>query len=139
MNVINIFFDRVFIKFLAAGVVNTALGAAVMFTLYNVAGCGYWFSSAVAYIAGAALNFFLNKHFTFRVKEWRTRAVIYFALTIAASYLVAYGIAKPAVSWLMRDSASRLSGNISLFTGMCLYTVINYIGQRFVVFRRHDD
>ncbi|MDR1257513.1 MAG: GtrA family protein [Spirochaetaceae bacterium] len=139
MNVINIFFSRIFLKFLATGAINTALSAAVMFTLYNVAGCGYWFSSAAAYIAGAALNFFLNKYFTFKVKEWRARTVIYFALTVAVSYFIAYGAAKPAVSYFLRDSGSRLGGNISLFTGMCLYTVINYIGQRFAVFRKHDD
>ncbi|MDR0409136.1 MAG: GtrA family protein [Spirochaetaceae bacterium] len=139
MNVINVFFSRVFLKFLAAGLCNTALSAAIIFALYNIAGCGYWLSSAAAYIAGAALNFFLNKRFTFKVKEWRLRTALYFALTVVISYLAAYGIAKPAVSWLLRDSTSKLSGNISLFTGMCLYTVINYIGQRFMVFRRNDD
>jgi putative flippase GtrA len=64
MNVIKIFCNRV------AGAVKTALGAAIMFALYNVAGCGYWVSSAMSYIAGTVLSFFLNKHFMFRVTEW---------------------------------------------------------------------
>jgi putative flippase GtrA len=139
MNIIKIFFSRVFLKFLLAGVGNTALSAAIMFTLYNISGCGYWLSSAAAYIAGAVLNFFLNKYFTFKVKDRRARTPIFFALTIAVSYITAYSIAKPAVSYFLRDFNSKAAGNISLFTGMCLYTAINYIGQRFVVFRRHDD
>jgi putative flippase GtrA len=115
-----------------------------MFGLYNAAGCGYWFSSALAYIAGAVLNFFLNKYFTFRVREWKASAVILFVLNIAVSYFIAYGAARPAVSFLLNDYDSKLSGNISLITGMCIYTVLNYMGQRFVVFRRpdvkrHDD
>lgn len=139
MNIVSIFFSRTFLKFLAAGVINTLLSAALMFGLYNAAGCGYWFSSAIAYIAGAVLNFFLNKYFTFRVREWKARAVISFALTIAVSYLIAYGAARPAVSFLLNDYDSKLSGNISLITGMCIYTALNYIGQRFIVFRARDD
>lgn len=139
MNIIKIFFSPVFLKFLVAGISNTLLSAAIMFGLYNAAGCGYWFSSAAAYIAGAALNFFLNKYFTFNVKEWRARAVILFALNITASYFIAYGLARPAVSFLLNGRSSMLSGNISLITGMCLYTALNYIGQRFIVFRRSDD
>jgi putative flippase GtrA len=139
MNPVKMFFNCMFLKFLAVGVSNTALSAAIMFTLYNMAGCGYWLSSAAAYIAGAALNFFLNKYFTFKVKDRRKRTLIFFALTITISYLIAYSIAKPAVSYLLRDFNSKVTGNISLFSGMCLYTTINYIGQRFVVFRRYDD
>jgi putative flippase GtrA len=139
MNIVKIFFSRVFLKFLLAGAGNTVFGAVIMFTLYNTAGCGYWISSAAAYIAGAALNFFLNKYFTFKVKDRRARTIIFFALTITVSYIIAYSIAKPAVSYLLRDFNSKTTGNISLFAGMCLYTVINYIGQRFVVFSGHDD
>jgi putative flippase GtrA len=139
VNIINIFFSRTFLKFLAAGLSNTLLGAAIMFGLYNGAGCGYWLSSALAYIAGAALNFFLNKYFTFRAHGRNIRAVILFALTIAVSYFIAYGLARPAVSFLLGDSGSKLAGNISLISGMCFYTFLNYIGQRFIVFRRNDD
>jgi putative flippase GtrA len=110
-----------------------------MFTLYNIAGCGYWFSSAAAYIAGATLNFFLNKYFTFKIKEWTARMIIFFVLVIAVSYIIAYGIAKPAVYFLMQNYDSKLTGNVSLLAGMCLFTPLNYLGQRFVVFRGNND
>lgn len=139
MKIIESFFSRTFLRFLAAGIINTLLSAGIMFVLYNAAGAGYWVSSASAYIAGAALNFFLNKRFTFRVTQWSVKTVLLFILTVAVSYLAAYGIAKPAVFFLLRDYRSNVRGNIALFTGMCLYTVLNYIGQRFVVFRRNDD
>jgi putative flippase GtrA len=139
MKITNIFFSLTFLKFLAVGLINTLVSSVIMFALYNAAEAGYWFSSAVAYLAGAVLNFFLNKYFTFKIKQWTIKIVLLFALTIAVSYLAAYGIAKPVVSFFLRDYNSKLSGNISLLTGMCLYTLINYIGQRFVVFRRNDD
>ena len=59
-------FDRTILKFLIVGVVNTLFGTAVMFSLYNLAGCSYWISSAANYILGSILSFFLNKYFTFQ-------------------------------------------------------------------------
>lgn len=42
------------IKFLIVGVVNTLFGAAIMFGLYNLAGCSYWLSSAANYFFGVS-------------------------------------------------------------------------------------
>ena len=49
-------------KFLLVGVGNTLLSMALMFLLE---GLGYWPSTAIAYVAGAVMSFFLNRHFTF--------------------------------------------------------------------------
>jgi hypothetical protein len=61
--------------------------------------------------------------------------VIAFVLTIAFSYLIAYGISKPAMNYLLRDSPQKIRENLALLTGMCLFTGINYFGQRLVVFK----
>ena len=127
--------DRVFFKFIAVGIINTLTGSAIMFVLYNIAGVGYWFSSAVNYVVGSVLSFFLNKYFTFNVRQWSVYMVIVFVLIIGFSYLLAYGISKPAMNCLLRNSPQKLRENAALFTGMCLFTGINYIGQRLVVFR----
>jgi hypothetical protein len=59
-----------------------------------------------------------------------------FVLTIAVSYVLAYGIAQPLTAFLFTGLDPRFRGNISLFAGMCLFTLINYCGQRFFVFRK---
>ena len=56
------------LRFLLVGVVNTLIGAGLMFLLYNVANCSYWLSSAVNYVVGGIVSFFLNKYFTFENK-----------------------------------------------------------------------
>jgi hypothetical protein len=56
-------------------------------------------------------------------------------LTIAFSYLIAYGISKPVVNFLLKNNPQKIRENIALFTGMCLFTGINYLGQRFIVFK----
>ena len=129
-------FDKIFFKFIFVGIINTLAGAAVMFVLYNIAGAGYWFSSAANYVIGSILSFFLNKYFTFNVRQWSVFMIFAFIVNIAICYGIAYGIAKPTMNYLLRDRSLKIRENTALFTGMCLFTGINYLGQRFVVFRK---
>jgi putative flippase GtrA len=128
-------FDRNFFKFILVGIINTIVGSAIMFLLYNAAHLSYWFSSACNYILTSVLSFFLNKYFTFNVRHWSVFMVIAFILTIVISYLIAYGVSKPAMNYLLRDSPQKIRENVALFTGMCLFTGLNYLGQRLVVFK----
>ena len=128
-------FYRTILKFLIVGVVNTLFGTAVMFSLYNLAGCSYWISSAANYILGSILSFFLNKYFTFQNKERPWRQVVRFTVNIAACYLVAYGVAKPAVRMLLSGQSVSIQENAAMLVGMCLFTGLNYFGQRFFAFR----
>jgi hypothetical protein len=49
-------------------------------------------------------------------------------------YLLAHGIAVPLMDWLLRGADETLRGNVTLLTGMCLFTGLNYLGQRFFAF-----
>ena len=129
-------FDRVFLKFVLVGILNTGTGAAIMFLLYNAAGFGYWLSSAVSYIAGSVLSFFLNKYFTFKVTHWSFKMIAAYIITIAISWFLAYKIARTAVVALLEAHPQKMRDNIALLTGMCLFTGLNYLGQRFLVFRK---
>jgi putative flippase GtrA len=130
-----IFFDRTFFKFIIIGIINTIIGSGLMFLLYNIFGVTYWLSSASNYIVGSIVSFFLNKYFTFAVKEWNLFMIIAFIVNIAVSYFVAYRLAKPLMNYLLRDYSLAVRENAALFTGMCLFTGINYTGQRMVVFK----
>ena len=130
-----VLFDRKFLKFILVGIINTIVGSAIMFSLYNVAHLSYWISSVCNYFFTSILSFFLNKYFTFSVRYWSVFMVFAFIITIAVSYLMAYGVSKPAVNYLLRDSSQRIRENAALFIGMCLFTGINYLGQRFIVFK----
>jgi putative flippase GtrA len=128
--------DRTFFKFIAVGVVNTAVGAAIMFLLYNIAGLGYWASSAANYIIGSICSFFLNKYFTFKVRRYSLAMVLAFITTIVCSYILAYSIARPMVHALLSGYSLKIRDNGSLFVGMAAFTLLNYIGQRFIAFRK---
>jgi putative flippase GtrA len=136
-----LFFDPLFFKFILVGLLNTIVGSAIMFGLYNLAGFGYWASSFVNCGATSILSFFLNKYFTFGIKGWSLYMVAAFVSVIALSYIAAYSIAKPFIYWALRDCGKRLQDNAAMLTGMVLFTAINYLGQRFVAFKRrkHEE
>ena len=131
-------FDVSMLKFLLVGVGNTLLSTVIMFALE---GLGYWPSTAIAYVAGAVMSFFLNRRFTFHSDEVLWKAAVKFAVNVAVCYVVGYGLARlvmgalsplnplPAIWW----------ERLSKLVGMGLYTVFNYFGQRFFAFRRRGS
>ena len=128
-------FDRVFLKFIFVGTINALFGGLLMFVFYNAFGMGYWLSSAASYVLASILSFFLNKYITFGVKHFSFLMIINFAATIMIAYLLAYGIAKPLVKYILSGYTEKIRDNIALFVGMCLFTGLNYLGQRIVVFK----
>lgn len=135
--------DPTFFRFILVGIVNTLVGYGVMFGLYNLAGlhtwgdAGYWISSAANYIVGSVVSFFLNKHFTFRNQEKGAGVVLRFVINISVCWLLAYGLAKPAVSWALGGMGlgGQLLGNLTMLFGSGLFVLLNYFGQRFFAFR----
>ena len=59
-----------------------------------------------------------------------------FAVNVAACWLLAYGLAKPLVLQLLAGRSLWLQENAAMLVGMCLYTALNYLGQRFFAFRK---
>ena len=127
--------DAKLLRFLVVGVINTLVGMAIMFGLYNLAGAGYWLASAANYVLTSILSFFLNKYFTFQNRERSWKQVARFVINIAVCYLLAYGIAKPLCLRLLANATVRMRDNVSLLVGMVLFTGLNYIGQRLFAFR----
>ena len=127
--------DKTVYRFIIVGVLNTIVGTAIMFIFYNVFHFDYWISSAANYFFGSILSYFLNKYYTFsyRKKEWKS--AIRFIVNIVVCYFIAYGIAKPTMSWLLSGATKAVQENIAMVFGMGLFVVLNYFGQRFYTFR----
>lgn len=134
-NKLSKFFDIKFWKFILVGVINTIVGTAIMFGLYNLAGFSYWVSSAANYILASILSYFLNKYFTFQHRGGSLKSAIRFAINIAVCYILAYGIAKPLTISLLSDATVTVQDNVAMFVGMVLFTLLNYVGQRFFAFK----
>ena len=51
-------------------------------------------------------------------------------------YLIAYGVAKPVIRLILRNASKSLQENCAMLCGMGLFVILNYMGQRFGVFRK---
>lgn len=133
------FFDITFWKFILVGVANTLFGTAVMFVFYNLFHLSYWFSSASNYIFGSILSYILNKTFTFKSKTGTGKTLVRFVVNISLCYLLAYGCARPLARWIFSGAAVTVQENLAMLAGMCFFVGLNYIGQRFFVFRTPEE
>lgn len=127
--------DITMLKFLLVGVLNTAVGTAIMFAAYNLVGLSYWISSALNYVFGSVLSYFLNKYFTFQNKSKSLKTVVKFVVNIVVCYFIAYGVAKPLTAWVLADFGQKIQDNGAMLVGMGLFVVVNYFGQRFFAFK----
>ena len=150
------FIDKKTLKFLIVGVANTVVGMGIMLLLdfiFNstvpdfaeklvfVLGttnytAAYIISSALNYIVGGILSYFLNKYWSFGNREKSKMIVVKFIVTVLLCYAVAYLGAKPLMELALKNTgmANRWKEFIALIVGAGLYTVLNYFGQRFFAF-----
>ena len=132
-------FDKTFWKFMLVGVANTLFGTAVMFLFYNLFHFDYWVSSAANYVFGSILSYILNRFFTFKSKTATKKTLWRFVANISLCYLCAYGVAKPLVRWMFSSATPAFQDNVAMLAGMCLFMGLNYLGQRFFVFREQQE
>ena len=130
--------DVTFGKFLIVGVLNTFVGMTVMFTAYNIFHLNYWGSSVSNYVVGSVLSYFLNKYFTFKNEKKSWQQIVIFVVNISVCYVIAYGLAKPLTLWILEGYEKRVQENVSMLIGMGVFVLLNYFGQRLIVFRKQD-
>ena len=128
--------DVTFWKFVLVGIANTLVGTTVMFVAYNALHLSYWISSASNYVIGSIVSYFLNTYFTFQNKEKAVKQVVIFIFNITICYLLAYGFAKPIISWVLSNQSKPVQDNLSMLAGMGAFVVFNYLGQRIFVFKK---
>ncbi len=127
--------DKTLLRFAIVGVINTIFGTTVMFVAYNALHFSYWTSSALNYVLGSTLSFFLNKYFTFKNYNHDFKIVVRFIINILTCYIIAYGVAKPLVGWLLASAGKSVQENVAMLAGMVIFASLNYFGQKFFAFR----
>lgn len=135
--------NRPFIKFLFVGIVNTLIGLSLMLSLLNWADWDYWTSTFVGNIVGAMVSYVLNRNFTFQSNQHWWRGLWRFALVVTTCYGLAYYLGlffiKSFLSYCMPQANLKLIENIAVLIGMCIYTLLNYAGQKFYVFKINNN
>lgn len=123
-------------RFIVVGIINTLVGTIIMYSMYNIFNLSYFISTFSNYFFTSILSFFLNKFFTFKNNNNSLNQVIKFIINIVVCYVVAYAIAKPLVITLLSGQSIKIQENIAMVVGMVLFTMLNFIGQKFFTFNK---
>ena len=138
-------FDSTIIKFIIVGVVNTVVGWVAMFlSLWLLTKMGanhtisYWIPSGVNIVVGSIVSYILNKHFTFQSNSTGEEDIGECIIYLLMGCVVGYGIAQPIAKLIFKHAGVMVLKIISLLSGSILFTIINYFGQRFWVFKEDE-
>jgi len=114
-------------RYSAIGVLNTLFGGLLIYVSHNTLGLGIAASNAIGYGAGLALSYFGNKYWTFGDVKLSSAGPFIFAALVAVAFSSNLGV----TFGLM---ATGLSFNIAQFSGIVIYSVIVFLGMKFILF-----
>lgn len=124
-----------FIRFLLVGVINTMVGLSIIFILMNSFTLNYWISTFIGNGIGSLVSFLLNRRFTFNSHVSFHKGLPVFFIVIILCYFGSYSFSR----WLSEE-INFLNQIVSpedtaVLMGTCFYTISNYFGQKYVVFK----
>lgn len=125
-----------FVRFLLVGLINTCVGLCIIFILLNAVHLSYWFSTFIGNAVGACVSFILNRSFTFNSQVSFQRGLPRFMTIILICYVVSYFLSEKLVFWVneIQMVSSSVEQNGAVLLGSVLYTISNYLGQKYLVF-----
>lgn len=124
-----------FLRFLVVGVLNTIFGLSVTFILLHVFTQSYWMSTFIGNTVGAVCSFLLNRTFTFKSNVSYVKGGFRFIVIIFICYVASYSLS-PIIASFLRLSPLLSDKNAAVLIGAMLYTITNYVGQKYFVFRK---
>lgn len=123
------------LRFMYIGLINTCIGLSLIFLLLNVVGWPYWMSTSIGNGIGAIVSYFLNKNFTFKSKVNDKKGITLFVLVIVGSYIISYRLGYSLITNSLFINLGIYTEEFSVLIAAMIYTVLNYLGQRYVTFR----
>lgn len=123
-------------RFLLVGALNTVVGLSMMFFLLNAVQLSYWTSTFIGNGVGACVSYLLNRTYTFNSNVTYQRGLPRFFTIIFACYFVAYFFSEKLAEWMSQFQfvSPSVEQNIAVLLGSVLYTISNYLGQKYFVF-----
>ena len=115
------------IKFIVVGVLAVLIDGTTYALMVRAIGFEHGLSKRVSFILGSIWAFFANKHYTFNSPAPARKEIILFSILYITTYFVNGWIHD--ITWKKSDLDW-----LSFLTATATSTVINYLGQKFVVF-----
>lgn len=139
------FVDRTLILYLAVGVANFIICTSIMFLLFNLCGVSEHIAPVINYGLGSVIWFVSCRFLLFRGHPTTWQRIFLFLAEVLVCYLLSYYLIAPLAShfllkwdfarWLFAfGGADKLQANCEMGIGALAYALINYFGQRYIVF-----
>ncbi|MFS0822090.1 GtrA family protein [Bacillus sp. 1P02SD] len=119
-----------FVRFLLVGVINTLVGLSSILLLLHIVGFSYWLATFVGNSLGAGISYILNRRFTFGSKAMYGKSIPLFVLVILSCYFLSFSMSKFVSGFIFVQYPNEMA----VLLGTCLYTILNYLGQKYIVF-----
>ena len=117
------------IKFIVVGVLAVLIDGTTYALMVRAIGFEHGLSKRVSFILGSIWAFFANKYYTFNSPAPARKEIVLFSILYITTYFVNGWIHN--ITWKKSDLDW-----LSFLTATATSTVINYLGQKFVVFHK---
>ena len=133
------------LKYGVIGVSNTLITLVVFYVINTLMGLDYAVANTLGYILGLINSFVSNRTWVFRTggNVWREAGlfalgfIICFALQMGVSqWLLSTSLHDLTISWLPMKNTGE---NVIMCLSMVVYTLANYVYNRFVTFKKIAD
>lgn len=118
-----------FVRYCLVGLVNTAVGLSLIYAGMLFFNLPPGVANAAGFSVGVCVSYVLNKRFTFRSNAAAGRSFAMFAAVVAAGYAANLALVLFAVH------TAGLNPYLAQPLGIGVYTVIVFLGSRYIVFR----
>lgn len=136
---------KTFIQLLKYGIIgisNTLITLAVFYVVNTLLGYGYALANTLGYVLGVVNSFVWNRTWVFRTQGNVLREASLFVLGFIVCYALQMGfsqwllttpLADVQLAWLPMKNTGN---NIIMCLSMVVYTLANYVYNRFVTFKQ---
>ena len=119
-------------RFGVAGLINTAVGFAVIVALDPGLGAPPAIANAIGYAAGVVVGFLLNRGFVFRSREGLPASGLRYGVAALGAFVLNQAVLRLAGSALGAGAVQHVAAELC---AMATYSVALFIACRFWVFR----
>ena len=135
------FFTKETLLYLIIGLTNTAIGWIETYVYNNFFHWGYWTTSVVVFVVGLIFTFVLNRKYTFQSEEPLRTLLPKYLLEVGVCFALAYGLGKVILDWFFSSVwkiqvSPDMLDTIKGILANCAYIALNYLGQKFFVFKK---
>jgi len=130
-----------FFRFLMVGIINTIVGLSSMYLFLHLFHFSYWLSTFLGNTIGCCVSYFLNRSFTFKSDKPFASSITRFIVVILICYFFSYYIGEKLALLLFAQLSflpSAYGKDAAVLLGTGIYTICNYFGQKYFVFRKES-